>query len=45
MRDVIKHLELERIKFSLGKKKENTFYKIWQPFIDKFNDVKSADES
>lgn len=44
MRDVIKHLELERIKFSL-EKKENTFYKIWQPFIDKFNDVKSADES
>lgn len=33
LKDVMKHLQLEQIKFSLGGK-VNMFYLIWQPFID-----------
>ncbi|KAI9999558.1 hypothetical protein NQD34_018412 [Periophthalmus magnuspinnatus] len=36
LRDIIQHLGLEKIKFSLRNKQE-LFYAIWQPFIDYFN--------
>ena len=36
MTDVMRHLELEKIRFLL-KNQESKFYRIWQPFIDYFN--------
>ena len=36
LRDVMQYLQLEKIKYSL-RKKEQTFYSIWQPFINYYN--------
>lgn len=36
MRDIMYHLQLEKIKYSL-RQKEHLFYSIWQPFIDYYN--------
>lgn len=38
MRDIMKHLDLEKIRFSL-KNKEEKFSEIWQPFINYFGDI------
>lgn len=38
MREIMQHLQLEKIKFSL-RQKEHMFSSIWQPFIDYYNKI------